>query len=1219
MERASSDRDIFAIAWQQHSSPALGEFPADHVLNLPPTPDWPSGTTAQVCNSLDSIIYASQIADLNGDVVHVSHTFEGFAERAPLPSSIGRSSGQVLSATLYDLIPLRFPHHYFASKPFEHWYRERLAWLSQTDLLLSISESSRQDAIQLLGLDPDRIVTIHGGISDHFVPTTDKESARRHLNSRYEINRDRFVMYGGGDDFRKNLTGAIQGYAAIPAEQRRDLQLVIVCALEPHRRDLYRAECRKAGLADGDVVFTGHVPEADLVALYGTCDLFFFPSLYEGLGLPVLEAMACDAPTIGGNNSSIRELIENPDALFDVADPASISEAIVKVLESKSASDDLREHGAAVAKKFTWEASAAKALDAIDDAITRKHKAGVSAAKQGWFPRKRLAVVTPLPPARSGIADYNAEFLPFLGRYFDIDLYVTEPSVSSNTLNAAYGIYDVEEFADNAVQYDSILYEIGNSEFHVHMLDLLKAFPGTVTLHDAYLSGLAAYMEFNLGEANYFTESMLQAHGSTARAILAPKFERDDAVRESVVELPCSKGVLDAANGVISHSPFNLEVARRFYPEGWAAPYRIIPQMVRKPAAVSRSEIDAARSRLGYASDDFIVASFGHVAWTKWGDRLLDAFQRSALANDTKSHLVFVGELAKDNFGDTIAKQIRSSGLGGRVRVTGFASQDDYEDYLRITDVAVQLRGNSRGGTPKGALDCLAYGTPLIVNNDASYRDYPDDVVHRISPNPDVSEIADALEKLRLDPELVHRLASCGRQYVTEFHDPSHCAALYAVAINEFTARQKAIDPNSYAPPLAPLLSSTSDPERACKIAASSLSPRKSFSFARRRMIVDVSYTSRTNPETGISRVVKKTVNAGYCRTTPGVDTIAVRREGNTLVEATDWLTEQGLLLPNEVAKGKADVEFQANDILLMLDSSWHEYSDFGDIFQRARNAGASIVTAIYDLLPLTLPADHIVEGGRDWFARWVNQAVIQSDGLVCISKHVADEVIAYIEENKLGHKGLKVGYWYLGSDAAQEPDARTPSSLPNPNSKPYVLMVGTIEPRKNHALALDAFEQLWKKGAPLNLVIAGRGGWLVDAFLDRLQTHPMLNKRLFVVESPSDNDLATLYRNATALLFVSKGEGFGLPLVEAAAYGVPAICSDIAVFREIADGHAQFVDISDPEQLASELAEWWTNYQGGSVPQPLLNRLTWEESTEALIDVVVGQKWYWEHPDVGG
>jgi glycosyltransferase involved in cell wall biosynthesis len=135
--------------------------------------------------------------------------------------------------------------------------------------------------------------------------------------------------------------------------------------------------------------------------------------------------------------------------------------------------------------------------------------------------------------------------------------------------------------------------------------------------------------------------------------------------------------------------------------------------------------------------------------------------------------------------------------------------------------------------------------------------------------------------------------------------------------------------------------------------------------------------------------------------------------------------------------------------------------------------------------------------------------------------------------------------------------------------------MVGTIEPRKNHALAHDAFERLWQQDSDLLLVIAGKPGRMVDELLKRLRSHTLRNKKLFFFEGVSDSEIAHLFRNAAALLFPSKGEGFGLPLIEAAQYGTPIICSDIPVFREVAGAHVTYVGVDHAAGLAEEIGAW--------------------------------------------
>jgi glycosyltransferase involved in cell wall biosynthesis len=273
------------------------------------------------------------------------------------------------------------------------------------------------------------------------------------------------------------------------------------------------------------------------------------------------------------------------------------------------------------------------------------------------------------------------------------------------------------------------------------------------------------------------------------------------------------------------------------------------------------------------------------------------------------------------------------------------------------------------------------------------------------------------------------------------------------------------------------------------------------------------------------------------------------------------------------------------------------------------------ITTVVYDLLPLTLPPGNFVDGVKELFEGWLRRAIVASDNLVCISRTVADELIAYIIRYGLGRKGLKVGYWRLGTNVPVTSKCPTDSPVRRVPG-PYALMVGTIEPRKNHALALDAFEQLWQQDSDLLLVVAGKAGWLVDELLKRFRSHTFCNKKLFFFERISDGEMEFLYRNAAALLFPSKGEGFGLPLVEAAQYGTPIICSDIPVFHEIAGTHATYVPIENAACLAHAIAAWQIQIAAGTAPQSAnIPRITWDQSAESLFDVLRQSVWYWHHP----
>ena len=134
-----------------------------------------------------------------------------------------------------------------------------------------------------------------------------------------------FLLYVGGDDARKNMEGTIRAYARLPAPLRSEHQLVIACRIGPLRRFELGTFAASLGIGGDEIELTGFVTDQELAALYRACELFIFPSLYEGAGLPILEAMSCDAPVAASNTSSIPELLGDLEATFDPADPADIA------------------------------------------------------------------------------------------------------------------------------------------------------------------------------------------------------------------------------------------------------------------------------------------------------------------------------------------------------------------------------------------------------------------------------------------------------------------------------------------------------------------------------------------------------------------------------------------------------------------------------------------------------------------------------------------------------------------------------------------------------------------------------------------------------------------------------------------------------------------------------------------------------------------------------
>jgi glycosyltransferase involved in cell wall biosynthesis len=1250
-------------------------------------------------------------ASLDADVVHVASVFEFGPYSCP---TIGRGPGRHRTAvTLYDLIPHLNREVYLHRPEVARDYDGGLAQLKRADLWLAISESSRREGVEHLGLPDDRAVNISSAIDGHFAPGDVPADRDVQLRVHYGLWRP-YVMYTGGIDPRKNVEGLIEAWARLPEGLRRAHQLAIVCSVQPDERARLEQLADSVGLGSGELVLTGFVPEGDLVDLYRLAKLFVFPSMHEGFGLPALEAMSCGTATIGADNSSIPEVIGRADALFDARSREAIAAKIQQCLLDDEFRADLARHGLEQAKCFSWDHSARTALDAIEALGPAPAQARPSAAS-----RPRLAYVAPLPPQRSGIADYSAELLPALARHYEIDAVVDQPEVEPTVVASVAAVRDAQWFLEHGQEYDRILYHFGNSNFHEYMLPLLARHPGTVVLHDFYLSGMQAHRELITERQPHWSRALYESHGWDALAQRA----RAGDLTGVIHEFPANFEVLRDAHGVVVHSPHSRVLARRWYGPHAGDDWRVIPHL-RVPLPREREK---ARAELGLAPDDFLVCSFGIMGPTKLNARLLRAWRRSSLAADPHCHLVFVGENDPVDYGREIASTLRSL-PGGRARITGWASPEVFRRYLNAADLAVQLRTLSRGETSGTVLDAMNHGVPVVANANGTMAFLPREAVHLLEDEFDDEDLVRALETLRADAGLRRNMSEAGRRIIETQHSPADCAAAYADAIEEFAwrartsaatvartiarelppgsddflvgsiARAIALDLPAPAParqlfvdvsrqvasqePLPPLLEGLlAESYPGWRAEPVYRAPDGHWRYARRFMLhrlpcppqlldddlaefrredvwcflqdeaqpalppevfeagletitlpanidvamawpriaettrhwgvrrcwVDISELVRYDWQSGIQRVVKNYL-LNLLRHPPAGQTVlpvyATTQEYGYRV-ARRFLNEALGLAPPPADERDPAIDPQPGDTFFGLDLQPHLVPVHEAYFRELRRRGVRVAFMVYDLLPIRLP-DCFHADAAQHHTRWL-EVVAQSELAICISGAVAHDLRDWLAEHRPQGAMPEIRHVHLGADIGSRIATRglppeADSLLERMRERPSFLMVGTIEPRKAHAAVLAAFEQLWAQGADCTLVISGRPGWMADELMARLRSHPESGQRLLWIADASDEFLEAIYRACAALILASRGEGFGLPLVEAAQRELPLIARDLPVFREVAGEHAWYFGDDSPQGLADSIRAWLDSYAKGEHPRPQGMRwLTWEQSAAQL------------------
>jgi glycosyltransferase involved in cell wall biosynthesis len=734
------------------------------------------------------IVREEFLSSLDPDVVLVSSMFEGPWAGA-VTSVAATKSIHRTAVIFYDLIPLLNQEVYLPTDELRDYYFRKTGWLQKADLLLAISDSSREEAIQHLSLAPKKVANISAAIGDQFFPTVlgkDKSSA---LLKKFDITGEFILFAPGGFDPRKNFQRLIEAYSSLEPGLKQKYQLVIASKLHPPQREELLGFAQTYSLKSHELVLTGYVEDDELVALYSMAKLFVFPSTHEGFGLPVLEAMACGAPVIGSNCSSVPEVIGLEEALFDPFSVTSIAEKMTQALHDDAFRARLTEHAVTQAASFSWDESAKKALAAIE--------------VLGTVPRKK-------------------------------------------------------------------------------------------------------------------------------------KFQ------------------------------FNRQ--------------KFIQQL---------TSLDSSP-----ASEDEIYR---------------------------------------------IARSIAYNFPVGR-------------------------------------------GRQLLL---------------------DISSI-------------VHSDAKSGIQRVVRS------------LLHEFL----------------------------------------------------------TFPPDGVS------VRPIYFA--EGIYYYADKFTG-TVKTGGDTPTDR----PIDIAQG---------DIYLSLDLNMHLASQLQPLHTQMQNMGVQINYIVYDLLLVHRP-DWWHAPNPEFFKNWLEKISQVGDNLICISAAVAHELQDWLIVNppQRPDRGPTVKSFHLGADIQSSlPSAGLPDdalqTLDQIAERPSFLMVSTIEPRKGHAQTLKAFESLWEDGVDINLVIVGKRGWLVDELVAQLETHPNRHKRLFWLEGISDEYLEKVYGAAACLIAASEGEGFGLPLIEAAQHKTPMIIRDLPVFREVAGDHAFYFSGLAPADIAMAVREWLTLVETDSHPTPAsMPWLTWEQSVQQL------------------
>lgn len=383
-----------------------------------------------------------------------------------------------------------------------------------------------------------------------------------------------------------------------------------------------------------------------------------------------------------------------------------------------------------------------------------------------------------------------------------------------------------------------------------------------------------------------------------------------------------------------------------------------------------------------------------------------------------------------------------------------------------------------------------------------------------------------------------------------------------------------------------------------------------------RRLLIDCTRTVRAGLHTGIQRVVRQTLYhaSALAAHGEGVPVVPVVCEQGRFVPAAH-------VAPHPFEGARTGIVTPADtlppghgDVLLLADAAWY-IDDSAIAIRRACDAGAWVVPVVHDLISLQHP-EWFNAGVGERFAAYL-EAVLPLAGMVaCVSRVTSDALHGWLgghADPALRRLAATLPRFvnHPGADGvdgalAAHANADVRAAFARESSEACVIQVGSIEPRKHHALVLDAFEQAWTAGASLRLVLIGSHGWKTAGFAARVANHHELGRRLFHLQRVTDADLACAYRSANASVHASAIEGFGLPVAESGHHRIPVLLSDTPIHREVGGPLASYFPKHDATALAALLTSLADARQGRRTPvsgwASAAGHRSWAQSTRALL-----------------
>jgi glycosyltransferase involved in cell wall biosynthesis len=543
------------------------------------------------------------------------------------------------------------------------------------------------------------------------------------------------------------------------------------------------------GVADR-VAWLGHVDDSELARLYREASALFFPSLYEGFGLPVVEAMASGLPVVLSERPELRECAGPHGHYCDPMDVADMAGQLAGVLRAPEAARDAARPGIARAQRYSWERTADRYLECFAELASgrgdSRRPARTACSQTEASPRqragpRRIAWATPWAPLRSGIADYSAAVLRPLSKRMEIEVFVESVEGADDSLGLP--IRPLRELHRERDRFDAVVHHLGNnSDFHRELYRSAWEHPGVIVLHDYNLHPFlnAAYLDTR--DEPLYRAALQESHG--AEGLRHFEAIKSRTAAPDIWRFPASAGIARRSLATLVHSAW---VAEQLTSGQGVENVCVVPHGAALRPLLGEQAVRAARARLDLPAESFVVGVFGFMHRQKRLPSVIAACRRLHDRGYPVT-LLLVGESADEQL--DLAGAIAEHGAGAITRCTGYVDDAAYWGHLDACDVVVNLRHPSMGESSGSLMRALGSGKACIVSDHAQFAELPDAVCWKIDPGEgEVAELEACLAKLLADPELRRALGQNAFDYVERLSSFEYAARLYEAALESAIAR----------------------------------------------------------------------------------------------------------------------------------------------------------------------------------------------------------------------------------------------------------------------------------------------------------------------------------------------------------------------------------------------------------------------------------------------